>query len=351
MQKIKIVHVVESFSTGVLQVVADICNSLKDDYDFLVVYSERNETPDNFKDKFPDNTKFYRVNLNFSIGNIFEVLGNAMEVREILLDEKPHIIHAHSSKAGFIVRVLCVFRKCTIVYMPHAFSFLRRDLNFFTRSLFYCIEKICAYMCDKIVCVGLDELIEAERLRKDCGVLIYNKVELAGKVKEKNINVVSIGGIRKQKNFELFCDIAKRMRYMSFVWIGDGDYNKSSLPANVTVTGWMEKQSVLDLLQRSVVYISTSSWEGLPMSVIEAMSCRLPLVLTNCKGHRELVCNEYNGFFCENVDCFVDRISQLHADSFKARALGENSMHLTAIRHSPLMFKLQWNFFYRNLIS
>ena len=57
-------------------------------------------------------------------------------------------------------------------------------------------------------------------------------------------------------------------------------------------------------LANADIYLSTSLWEGLPLSVLEAMSIGLPVVLSDCVGNRDLV--EDNGFLYRNKkECII----------------------------------------------
>lgn len=56
------------------------------------------------------------------------------------------------------------------------------------------------------------------------------------------------------------------------------------------------RKDIADLCQASDVYVSVSLQEGLPVSVIEAMSCGLPIVASDIRGHRDAVMDGENGF-------------------------------------------------------
>ena len=49
------------------------------------------------------------------------------------------------------------------------------------------------------------------------------------------------------------------------------------------------------LMMAADIAISTSRQEGLPVNVMEAMATGLPLIVTDCRGNRDLVCNDKNG--------------------------------------------------------
>ncbi|UZM98846.1 glycosyltransferase [Lysinibacillus sp. MHQ-1] len=54
--------------------------------------------------------------------------------------------------------------------------------------------------------------------------------------------------------------------------------------------------------RKSHVFVLLSDWEGLPISIIEAMRIGLPIVATNVGGVKELVVDHGNGFLVERED-------------------------------------------------
>ena len=62
------------------------------------------------------------------------------------------------------------------------------------------------------------------------------------------------------------------------------------------------KKNVEDYLRKSDIYVSSSKTEGLPLSILEAMACGLPVVATNAGGTQDIVCDGENGFLIQIDD-------------------------------------------------
>lgn len=62
------------------------------------------------------------------------------------------------------------------------------------------------------------------------------------------------------------------------------------------------KKNVEDYLRQSDIYVSSSRTEGLPLSILEAMACGLPIVATNAGGTRDIVVDGENGFLIQVDD-------------------------------------------------
>ena len=76
---------------------------------------------------------------------------------------------------------------------------------------------------------------------------------------------------------------------------------------------------------RGDIYLSTSSWEGLPIGVLQGMENKLPIILSNCNGNKDLVEENYNGFLFKDKEQAIEKIKFLIKDKEKIKELGENS--------------------------
>ena len=93
---------------------------------------------------------------------------------------------------------------------------------------------------------------------------------------------------------------------------------ESGLSGKVIFTGY--RSDVMDLLSIADVFCLTSYREGLPISMLEAMSCSLPVVGTNVPGIRDVVRHGKNGFLVEPDDPVAVKDSLL-------RILTDNQIH------------------------
>ena len=143
--KKKILHIVEAFGGGMFTFLADLSNAISDEYEVIIVYGKRKETPDNFKEYFCNNIRFIEVkNFTRSI-NFVKDFKAFCEIKRIIKEENPDIIHLHSSKAGFIGRFAANGKKIKMLYNPHGFSFLMQNSSKLKRRMYWLIEKIASY--------------------------------------------------------------------------------------------------------------------------------------------------------------------------------------------------------------
>jgi glycosyltransferase involved in cell wall biosynthesis len=98
---------------------------------------------------------------------------------------------------------------------------------------------------------------------------------------------------------------------------------RKSLP--VTFTGLLSKESWIELSTESDVFINTTNFDNLPVSIIEAMALGFPIVSTNVGGLPYLIENEVDGFLVppENAEAMVNAIELLCVDQNISEAMSQ----------------------------
>ena len=318
----KLLYVVEAMGGGVFTYIVELANSLVNDFDIYIAYGIREQTPVNYKEYFDS-----RINLIFvkhftrSI-NLYKDTLSFLEIKKIANQVEPDIVHLHSSKAGALGRFLFKNSGIPVFYTPHGYSFLMKDSSVIKCFLYRTIEKICAkFNCTTVSC-SYGENEETLRLTKravdiDNGINIENfRVLMSQAMKVRMIipnyrqlKVFTLGRIDYQKNPRLFNDIASNMPDVKFVWIGDGPLIDVLTAPNIEVTGWKNREDALSISMSCDVFLLTSLWEGLPISLLEAMYMKKPVVVSNVIGNRDVIKNHENGYVCDSVEDFVEAIN------------------------------------------
>lgn len=335
--KKKVLHIVESFGSGVFSFLVDLVNGTYKDFDITIAYGVREETLDNFREYFDESIKFIKVeNFTRSI-NPKKDLKALKEIKDIIKNEKPDIVHLHSSKAGILGRLAVNGNKIKMFYNPHGFSFLKKDDTKLKRMIYWLIEKITVIWNRKCTIVGCSngEYLEAKKLNKN-SVCINNGIDInklkeetkglvPNKINYKNIKICTVGRIGYQKNPEMFNKIAEAFPKIDFTWIGEGDLRDKLTSKNVNVTGWKERKEVLQILNNNDIFILTSLWEGLPISLLEAMYMKKICIVSNCIGNRDVIVNGKNGFIANEINDFVKYIQEILDKKVDAQTLVINA--------------------------
>jgi len=318
MAKEKILYVVEAMGGGVFTYIVDLANELVHEYDMHIAYAVRPQTPSNYKEYFDPRIHLIEVkNFGRSI-NPTKDLKALREIKKIEKEIKPDIIHLHSSKAGVIGRIAFNGKKTAVFYTPHGYSFLMRNYNPVKRMIFKVIEVVCAKRkCTTISC-SEGEHQETLKLTKRAAY-VNNAVNLeklkkmldTAKAEEHPFTVFTLGRVCFQKNPVLFNKVAEAMPDVKFLWIGEGELREELKGKNIKMTGWVKREEALKHSVNADAFILTSLWEGLPISLLEAMYMRKPCVVSDVIGNHNVIHNGDNGYVCNSVDDFVKAIIEI----------------------------------------
>lgn len=314
--KKKILFIVEAFGGGVFTYIVELANALVEDFDVYIAYATREQTPVDYKSYFKEQVNLIEVQSFCREINPAKDIKALKELKEIEKRIKPDIIHLHSSKAGVLGRILFGFGKVPVFYTPHGYSFLMKDQSALKIAVFKLIEKVCGFTkCVTISC-SEGEHRETLKLTKKAqyvsnGINIQEVQGIIDKVEKKEhpFTVFTLGRICYQKNPEMFNEIANSMPEVKFIWIGDGELREKLTSPNIEIAGWLDRKSAIEIAVNADVFILTSLWEGLPISLLEAMYMGKKCVVSNVIGNNDVIKNGVNGYVCNSVQEFVEAIN------------------------------------------
>ncbi len=149
--------------------------------------------------------------------------------------------------------------------------------------------------------------------------------------------VGSVGRLVEQKNYRALVKVAEGLiaEDIEFRIVGDGPLRsnlknliKRKELDNIELVG--EIEDVPSFLESLDIYIQPSRWEGLCMTVIEAMAAGLPIVASAVGGIEYNVTNDKNGFLHEpgDVNGYSDSIRRLAGDPAKRQQFGQRGREI-----------------------
>lgn len=156
----------------------------------------------------------------------------------------------------------------------------------------------------------------------------------------KDIDVIFSGRIEKRKGSRPLVEVCKRLVEsnprirIAIVGYGDDeDHVRSELqafPDNILLTGKVAFHEMVAYYQRSHLYASTSYYEGLPGTCLEAMATGLPTVVWDLLFYRELVVDGVTGRVAKTNDhaAMVAQVNHLLRDPAAAAAMGQRGQGL-----------------------
>lgn len=354
--KKKILHIAEAFSTGIYTYLRDLTSYMtnilgEENYEIVIVYSKRDVLDESMiKDDFSGKVRFIKVQMTRNI-NPKNDLKSLQSLRKILKEERPDIVHLHSSKAGVLGRIASsgIINRNKIFYSPHGYAFLRQDISPTTQRAFRLIEKYVQLLFGGItIASGETELEFAKKIGKTYfvrnGIDFKNQKFLQSSQKNKKFTVGTIGVLHAQKNPSGFNEIALKLPDVDFIWMGNGELATQITAPNVTITGWVAtREELLSRASAFDVYIQVSLWEGLSIAILEAMALGKPIVASNIVGNKDSVKDGKTGFLINTTDEAVSAIKKLQDESLR-KVMGDASYH-----HCKNLFDKDKNF--RELIK
>ncbi len=165
--------------------------------------------------------------------------------------------------------------------------------------------------------------------------------------KSKTKNILTVCRLEKEKNIETaiktFKIVSERFPEMTFTIVGDGGERKNleklseilNLKSKIYFVGW---QSDLNkYYEEADIYISTSLYEGYGMSMVEAASCGLPLILSDTGLVGDVFENNESAMVCDakDTDCFAQNIIKIYENENLARKIGESAKTAASNHFKP----------------
>ena len=262
-------------------------------------------------------------------------LSGMIALRQVLRTFEPDIVHAHTVRA--LPMIALARAKAPVVFTHHNTRLP------FPPSLFGLVDR----MTDLYVAIGHEvETILRRHVGKPI-VRIANgagRSFAAGTVREAPrgpARILSVGAISAQKNYPLLVETARVLRDEGVLGtlpkfrIAGGGAELDGLRGQVDAAGLAdhvqflgERSDVPDLMRESDLYLNVSLYEGMPLTLLEAMASGLPIVATDVPGNRELVSDGENGSKAVLGDPrdLARTIADVLGDPERYRAMSEGSI-------------------------
>jgi len=291
---------------------------------------------DEVEDPSAQSIKLYRISsLGRSINPIKDHLARK-QLDRLIAEVKPDIIHTHTFKAGYVIRMKK--QPVPVVHTFHGHLLDDPEFSGFKSKVIIEVERKLAKKSAKLVTVGrrvADELLEekighrAQYVNIPPGVVAVDVTPRAQALANLNLEntgkpiVGWIARVTGVKNPMRALEVADAMPDTQFLMAGGGDLLdqvKAAAPSNVRVIGWAD---AADLLGASEIILSTSENEGMPVALIEAQLAGKPVVATDVGSVSEVVLNHETGIVTnKNAGSIALALESLILDKAKREEMG-----------------------------
>lgn len=241
-------------------------------------------------------------------------LNSFIKLIKFAKQNKINLLHSHGKGAGVYSRPAALVSgiKCL-----HTFHGLHTGEYGRTGKLFYLLlEKILSKLSRGLIAVSDSEkkALMQNGISPESKITVINNGVITGTQQFASpdltgrLNVISVTRFDYAKNPGLTLDIIdhlikkEKAKRFNFIFVGDGGERKHTetkaaeigLSEYVTFTGFTDDVSSYYL--NAFCYLSTSRWEGMPLSVLEAMSYGVPVIATDVTGNRDVVLHGRTGY-------------------------------------------------------
>lgn len=226
-------------------------------------------------------------------------------IYEIKKRNEPYVIHIHQVQSGFLSEMAMLgtgFRKKTLFTVHSTFS----GYKFHNKFLSF----VNALFAFRITCVSNTSFQDypklIKRIKGNRILAIQNGVDIE-RIDEVSsvenidahnyVNFIYVARLIPLKNHRFLVDVLSHCNdSVHFTFVGAEDPEQTirklakelDVEDRITFTGLIPRNEVFEKLKGSDFYISASTLEGLPVSVLEAMYCGLPCILSDIPQHREV---------------------------------------------------------------
>lgn len=250
-----------------------------------------------------------------------------------LIKEKSFgIIFCHEPVGGALGRLAGHKNNRTIIYMAHGFHFYKGAPKF--NRIYYYVEKHLAKMTDVLVTMNKEDYEASLCFNAKTNVLIHGigvdtsrfiidssncTLRTTYEIDDDSLILLSVGELIPRKNHEIVIKSIYKLNNKKIYYFiaGNGKlYTKLNkmisalhLEKQVFLLGY--RKDIKDLCNSSDLFIFPSIHEGLPLALMEAMSCGKPVICSKIRGNVDLI-DEKGGIcvtnnieeYCSAIDFF-----------------------------------------------
>jgi glycosyltransferase involved in cell wall biosynthesis len=258
------------------------------------------------------------------------------EIERVIESFKPDLIHTHTFKAGFLVRLRR--RDIPVIHSFHGHHLYDPEFGFIKRNILNLIERLLAPRATRFITIGKkvrDELLAVKIGRAKQYLSIAPGIAALELVDETSVRkrfgfsqdetlVLWLGRFTQVKRPDKVIVIARLLPKLRFVMAGGGellDKVKASAPGNVSFVGFQDKNEMWSIAD---IALSTSDSEGMPLSLIESQMAGVPVVSTDVGSVSEILEDGITGYLAgKDVKELASKIEMVIEDLQSGAKLGK----------------------------
>jgi len=325
---------------------------------FMVVFSSL----DGIKSEF-ENNNINVITLQKKEGLDFTLI---FKLKDLIKELNIHLIHSQAQNTWLYSVLAAKLSNIPIISTIHSGTY---KYDFKQKIRWNILTFLLSIITNKITTVGkhLEQDFYNLGVRKKKVVTIYNGVDFR-KFNSENIEEVEnaliiVARLCFQKNHLMLfkaINIAKNsIPDIKLYVVGDGylqseleEYiNKNKLENNIIMMG--KRDDIPFLLSSKSIFILPSIIEGLPISLLEAMSSKRAIIASDIPANTEVITDKTHGLIINPQDKYdiADKIIKLYLDKDLQETLANNAYHRVITEFSFEKMKEKYMALYKELLN
>lgn len=301
------------------------------------------------------------------------------KLANVVRANRPDVVHSHMVHANLLTRLARLLAPMPVqISTAHNYSegARWRELAYrVTDPLCDLTTNVCRLCVDHFVAVGATPKARIRYMPNGLDLAKFQPQPGAREAKRQELGIapgtffwLAVGRLEEQKDYPNLIEAVRQLAARNgdatptaVVVAGEGALH-DELDRLVRSTGLNDahfrllgaRNDVVDLMAAADAYVMSSAWEGLPMVLLEAGASRLPSVVTDVGGNREVVADGKAGFVVPPHDPAalaraMRRLMDLGAN--ETRAMGEAARHEIEVNFGLPGVVDQWEAVYRELLA
>ncbi len=264
-------------------------------------------------------------------------------LKKIINEENFDIIHCHTPVGGALTRLAArkSRKKSTkVIYTAHGFHFYK-GAPLKNWLLYYPAEKLCSYFTDVLITINKEDYTLAQKKMKakktvyisgvgiDLNKFMPAEINRESKRKELSIPdgavwILAVGELIRRKNHETLIRAVAGMDNVYLTIAGRGELHnylqnltdELNISEKVKLLGF--RSDVAELCENADIFVFPSFQEGLPVALMEAMACGLPIACSRIRGNTDLIDEEKGGimFDPKSIEDAANALNKLLKSDF-----------------------------------
>lgn len=281
-------------------------------------------------------------------------------LKKIIKDNHYDLVHCHTPMGGILARLASFSQRkkgTKVLYTAHGFHFYEGSPKA-NWMVYFPIEYVMSMMTDCLITINDEDYncakkhLKAKETAKVNGVG-YNSDRYFPVSKEEKMSLrdkigysrdekllVYVAEMNLNKNQAMLIRalklISEKRDDVRLLIAGadnfNGEYPKlaKELGIDSKVDFLGHREDINDILHMSDIAVGSSYREGLPVNVMEALACGLPVVLSDNRGHRVLGVNGENGYVVKinDYEDMAEKITEILSDENLYEKFSKNAVEL-----------------------